>query len=219
MDKQVMVRVFFRTVKIATALIAVIGTVLWFQAQGGRTAKVRDMQQAATSGVNTGGMKLGGDFEMLDHTGAAVTQADYAGKYLLIYFGYSYCPDVCPSELQRMIAALDLAGDAAEQIQPIFVTVDPERDTPAQLAEYVPMFHPRLVGLTGSAEQVARMADAWKVYYARSKAEDSTNYLMDHSSYIYLMAPDGAPLKMFRAQSKPADMAKAIEDIVDSSAG
>lgn len=214
-----MLRIIRRVVTIAVLGIAVAGSIVWLQMQGQRTAAVRNMQDSASGGINAGQMQVGGAFEMVDHTGKAVTQADYTGRYKLIYFGYSYCPDVCPTELQRMIAALDQVGDAAAQIVPIFVSVDPERDTPEQLAEYVPMFHPRLVGLTGSAEQVAAIADAWKVYYARAEDEESTNYLMDHSSYIYLMGPDDAPLKIFRPNTKPADMADAIKAIIDSQAG
>lgn len=216
MDKSFFFRIVRRVFILGLLGMGIAAGVVWLDMQADRTATTRNMQDSGTTGVNAGGMQIGGDFTMVDHTGKTVTQDDFAGQYKLIYFGYSYCPDVCPSELQRMVAALDMAGGAADDVLPVFVSIDPARDTPEQLAEYVPMFHPRMVGLTGSAEQVAAMADAWKIYYARAEAEGSTNYLMDHSSYIYLMGPDDAPLKIFRPQTKPADMAAQIRAVVDS---
>ncbi|MCW2236101.1 SCO family protein [Azospirillum canadense] len=144
---------------------------------------------------------IGGPFTLTDQDGKAVTDADYRGKYLLVYFGYTYCPDVCPTELGAMARAVDLLGAQGEKVQPLFISVDPERDTVAHLKEYVPLFHPRLVGLTGTPEQVKAVAKEYRVYYAKAPQKDAKpdEYLMDHSSFIYLMAPDGRFLGVYPA--------------------
>jgi protein SCO1 len=133
---------------------------------------------------------IGGPFALIDHTGKLRMDKDFRGKLLVIYFGYSYCPDVCPTDLQQIGLALDGLGAAAEAVQPIFITVDPERDTAAHLADYVPLFHPRLIGLTGSAEQIRSVALAYKVYYARYPP-DGGDYVIDHSSFVYLVDKAG----------------------------
>jgi cytochrome oxidase Cu insertion factor (SCO1/SenC/PrrC family) len=132
---------------------------------------------------------IGGPFALTDHTGKLRTNEDFRGKLLLIYFGYSYCPDVCPTDLQQIGLAVDGLGAEAEAVQPLFITLDPERDTAAHLADYVPLFHPRLIGLTGTPEQIRRVALAYKVYYAKYPP-DSPDYVIDHSSFVYLV--DGA---------------------------
>ena len=133
---------------------------------------------------------------LIDHTGKPRTDQDFRGKLLLIYFGYSYCPDVCPTDLQQIALAVDRLGSAGVAVRPLFITVDPERDTAAHLAEYVPLFHPRLIGLTGSAEQIGRTALAYKVYYAKFPP-DSPDYVVDHSSFIYLVDETGKYIGFF----------------------
>jgi cytochrome oxidase Cu insertion factor (SCO1/SenC/PrrC family) len=133
---------------------------------------------------------IGGPFALIDHTGKLRTDEDFRGKLLLIYFGYSYCPNVCPTDLQQIGLAVDGLGVGAEAVQPIFITLDPERDTAAHLADYVPLFHPRLIGLTGGAEQIRRVALAYKVYYAKYPP-DSPDYVIDHSSFVYLVDKAG----------------------------
>ncbi|MBR0672357.1 SCO family protein [Neoroseomonas soli] len=156
------------------------------------------------------GVSLGGPFALVDHTGRTVTERDYAGRLMLIYFGYTYCPDVCPTELGTMAAALDAMGAAGERVTPVFITVDPERDTQAGMADYVSRFHPRLVGLRGSAEQTAQVARAFRVYYAKVQPRDTTEYLMDHSSFIYLVGPDGRVRSLFRPETPPESIAAAV---------
>jgi protein SCO1/2 len=133
---------------------------------------------------------IGGPFALIDHTGKPRTDKDFRGKLLLIYFGYSYCPDVCPTDLQQIGLAVDRLGPDGEAVQPLFITLDPERDTAAHLADYVPLFHPRLIGLTGGAEEIRRAALAYKVYYARYPP-GSPDYVIDHSSFIYLVDESG----------------------------
>ncbi len=137
---------------------------------------------------------IGGPFELIDHTGRRRTDADFRGKLLLIYFGYTYCPDICPTDLQAISSAVDLLGTAGEMVQPLFVTIDPARDTPEHLASYVPLFHPRLIGLTGNSEHVRRAALAYKVYYAKVDGSDGANYAMDHTGFIYLVDQSGTYL-------------------------
>jgi cytochrome oxidase Cu insertion factor (SCO1/SenC/PrrC family) len=154
------------------------------------------------------GLNLGGPFALTDHRGRAVTEADFAGRWLLVYFGFTWCPDVCPTELGTIAAALDAMGEASEAVTPLFITIDPQRDTVAQMAGYVERFHPRLVGLTGTPEQIAEVARRYRVYYARvNRPDQGGDYTMDHSSFIYLTGPDGRVRALFRAETPPEAIA------------
>lgn len=139
---------------------------------------------------------VGGPFTLTDQAGHERTDKEFRGKLMLIYFGFTYCPDVCPTDLQAIGLALDKLGRDGDQVQPIFITVDPERDTAGHLAEYVPMFHPRLIGLTGNSDAIRKVADAYKVYYAKVP-QDAGDYTVDHTAYIYLMDRDGNYLGFF----------------------
>src|SRR5580704_5328718 len=131
---------------------------------------------------------VGGSFTLEDGSGKQVTDRDFRGKYMLVYFGYTFCPDVCPTTLSEVADALDRLGAKAESLQPIFITVDPARDTPAVMKQYAADFTPRLIGLTGSEEQIAKVAQAYRVYYAKHRMGPGPNdYAMDHSSVLYLM--------------------------------
>ena len=156
------------------------------------------------------GLTLGGPFSLTDQDGRAVTERDFAGRWMLLYFGYSFCPDVCPTELGTMAAAVDALGPAADRVVPVFITVDPQRDTPAQMADYVSRFHPRMQGLTGTPDQIAEVARRYRVYYVKASRGETTDYLMDHSSLIYLVGPDAKVRTMFRPQMRPEDMATTI---------
>ncbi len=182
--------------------------------------RLADSGTVATSGSVTtlsvaSSVQIGGPYELVDQNGRTVRSSDFQGKFQLIYFGYAYCPDVCPTELAAMAEAVDALGTEADRVQPLFITVDPERDTPDFLAGYVPHFHPRLIGLTGTPEQIAAVAKAFRVYYAKVESDRQTDYLMDHTSFIYLMGPDGNFLTMFRYGMQPAAMADAIAAFVD----
>jgi cytochrome oxidase Cu insertion factor (SCO1/SenC/PrrC family) len=134
---------------------------------------------------------VGGPFALVDHTGTARTDQDFRGKVLLVYFGFTFCPDVCPTDLQQIGLALDGLGPLAAEVQPLFITLDPKRDTPEHLAEYVPSFHKDILGLTGSATAVRAAADAYKVYYREVAREGGSDYTIDHSAFLYLMDRDG----------------------------
>lgn len=138
--------------------------------------------------VSTG--SIGGPFTLIDTRGKTVTDQTYRGKWLLIYFGYTFCPDACPTALNDMGVALQKLGDEAGKLQPLFITVDPKRDTVEVLAEYLKSFDPRIVGLTGSQEQTDSAAKAYRVYVAPQKSEGG-DYLVDHSAYFYVMSPQG----------------------------
>lgn len=162
-------------------------------------------EQVANVLPSTGKALVGGPFSLVDHTGKKVTDQDFRGRYMLVYFGFTHCPDVCPSGLQVIAAALDKAGAKAEQITPLLITVDPERDTPEQLASYVPSFHPRLVGLTGTPEQVAPVLKAYRVYAKRvDDPKSSAGYTFDHTSLIYLMDRNGEYIAHF-THATPVD--------------
>lgn len=149
-------------------------------------------EQVTRALPSTGKALVGGPFTLVDQTGRTVTDKDFRGRFMLVYFGFTNCPDICPSGLQVMSAALDKLGPKGDQVTPILITVDPERDTPQQLASYVPSFHPRLLGLTGSPEQVSAALKAYRVY--AKKVEDpksSAGFTYDHTSIIYLMDREG----------------------------
>jgi protein SCO1/2 len=155
---------------------------------------------------------IGGPFSLTDHNGQRRTEKDFEGKLMLIYFGYTYCPDVCPTALQVMSVAVDNLGDQAKSVSPIFITVDPERDTVAHLSEYVKNFHKDMIGLTGTAEEIKNAARVYRVYYRKAETAENAGkeYLMDHSSVVYLMGRDGRYLTHFTHQSQSEDIEKFI---------
>lgn len=139
---------------------------------------------------------IGGPFLLTDGEGKQVTDGDFKGKIMLIYFGYTFCPDVCPTELGLVAKALDqLPTEQRDKVAPLFITVDPERDTPEVIKAYVATFHPQLVGLTGTPEQIAAVEKSYHVYAAKVPGGDDKTYTMDHSSVLYLMGPDGQYMK------------------------
>lgn len=166
--------------------------------------------------VKTMGQALvGGPFTLTDHTGRRVTDQDFRGRVMMVFFGFTFCPDVCPTALQVMAAALDKIGSKAEQITPVLITVDPERDTPEQMAMYVKSFHPRLVGLTGSPEEIAAVAKAYRVYFKRvADPKSSGGYTMDHSAIIYVMGPDGAFRTHFTYTVNADAMAERLTELL-----
>lgn len=168
--------------------------------------------------ASEGRVPIGGPFSLVDHTGRAVTEKSWPGKHLLVYFGYTYCPDVCPGDLQTLSLALtELEArnpKAAAAIQPLFITIDPERDTVPVIREYVSLFHPRLTGLTGTAEQVEAAKRSYRVYAVKREDDGSTDYLMDHTAILYLISPEGAYEAHFTSNTPPADIARRLGELV-----
>ncbi len=153
---------------------------------------------APGAGGGASAAKIGGPFALTDQYGRTRTDADFRGKLMLVYFGYTFCPDACPTALNAITVALNQLGPAARQVVPIFVTIDPERDNVKQMKLYASNFHPSLVALTGPPDAIAKAAKEYRVYYAKEKAEDTTaGYLMDHTSVIYLMDRKGQYLAHF----------------------
>jgi cytochrome oxidase Cu insertion factor (SCO1/SenC/PrrC family) len=159
--------------------------------------------------IVTGQADVGGPFRLTDQNGKAVSDADFRGRYMLIYFGYSFCPDVCPTTLSVIAQALDKLGGESRRVTPVFITIDPERDTPQVLGDYMKAFGPNFVGLTGSA---AAIKDAEKTYrvYAVKKPLEKGGYSMDHSSVMYLMGPDGKMISFYDEAISPDDLAKDL---------
>jgi protein SCO1/2 len=163
--------------------------------------------------IPTGTAQIGGPFELVDENGRTVTDASYRGKWLLLFFGFTHCPDFCPTTLGDIARTLDRLGDRAERIQPLFVTVDPERDTPAVLAAYTAAFDDRIVGLTGTPAQVAAAASTFRIYFA--KVAQGDDYTMDHSTVLYLMGPDGRFVTHFSSTNGSEAMARDIAERLD----
>lgn len=158
---------------------------------------------------------LGGPFMLEDGNGRPVSDRDFRGKYMLVYFGYTFCPDVCPTTLNEVADALDHLGPKADMLQPIFITVDPKRDTPAVMKQYAADFSPRLIGLTGTPEEIAEVAREYRVYYAEHRTGPGPNdYSMDHSSVLYLMGPDGKFIAPIRADEGGPQMANDLAKLM-----
>ena len=160
--------------------------------------------------TTVGQAMVGGPFEMTNQAGERVRDEAYRGKLMLVYFGFTYCPDICPAGLQVMTAALDELGKDADKVAPIFITVDPERDTPEQMKRYLDSFHPGLVGLTGSAKDVDKAAKAYRVYYRKAEDAALSEYTMDHTSFIYLMDVNGRYITHFAHAVDPDKLAARL---------
>lgn|SRR6266436_3870403 len=164
-----------------------------------------------TETVTVAPVSVGGPFSLIDQNGMRRSDTEFRGKYMLVFFGYTYCPDVCPTTLAVMSAALDKMGAQADRIVPIFITVDPARDTPDMLKAYLSAFGPKFVGLTGKEEEIAAAAKAYRVYYQAHK-EQGDNYAVDHSGVVYLMDKKGGFLANYSLDTAPerlaADLAK-----------
>lgn len=155
---------------------------------------------------------IGGPFTLTDHNGQEVTEKTYSGQYKLVFFGYTFCPDVCPTTLTTLSNTMDILGDAGSKVTPLFISVDPERDTPEHLKEYVGYFHPSIIALTGTDQQVKDVAKAYRVYYAKAKPskEDPEDYLVDHTSITYLIGPDGDFVEHFSHGIEAEKMAERL---------
>lgn len=145
---------------------------------------------------------VGGPFALTDHTGRPRSDSEFRGKLMVVYFGYTFCPDVCPTDLMAITQALDALGPAAEGVQPIFITIDPERDSKV-MADYISAFHRSFVGLTGSPDEVRTVANAYKAFYAKVPDERGSGYSIDHTGVIYLMGRNGEYLGFMPPQTNP----------------
>ncbi len=160
-----------------------------------------------------GRLAIGGPFDLIDGDGHAVTDRDFRGRVMMIYFGYTHCPDACPTALNDMAVALDKVGDGRQRIQPIFITVDPERDNGTAIKEYAAAFGPDFVGLTGSLDQVQAVEKEFRVYAKKHPTKDG-DYDMDHSSIIYVMDGNGQFVGNFTGETDPDQMAVTLAQMV-----
>lgn len=191
------------------ALAVVAAATLWW------TSRAPSGTRPASEGP-LAGATIGGPFTLVNGDGRTVTERDFDGRYRLMYFGFSFCPDVCPTDMQKLAGGLRTFEKAhperAAKVQPIFVSIDPARDTPAVVKEFTAAFHPRIVGLTGSQAQVDAALQAFRVYAA--KRGEGENYLMDHSAMIYLFGPDGKPISFVAGDGAAADVTAELEKYV-----
>lgn len=188
---------------IRISLILIIGL--------GLAAFIAMMQIQSDRKTGVMAANFGGALDLTTHTGKPFTEKDFeAGHYRLIYFGFTYCPAICPTELQRMATIIGNLGDQGDQITPYFITVDPKRDTVDIMANYVDLFHPRLVGLTGTQAQIDQAKEAYKIYAAKIQDETMSDYTMDHSSFIYFMDADDNLLRIFKADDLIDDMTNIV---------
>ncbi|KAE8612690.1 hypothetical protein XENTR_v10012948 [Xenopus tropicalis] len=166
---------------------AALGIWLYLRWEKQEQQKLQRIQQLQTLAVGQG------DFSLVDHTGQPRTKSFLRDNWVLLYFGFTHCPDICPDELEKLSSAVSLLDKdpALPHVLPVFITVDPERDSVAALAKYVSDFHPRLLGLTGSTEQVKEVAKAYRVYYSTGPKDEDNDYIVDHTIMIYLLNPDG----------------------------
>jgi cytochrome oxidase Cu insertion factor (SCO1/SenC/PrrC family) len=158
---------------------------------------------------------IGGPFTLVDHMGKTRADTDFRGKFLLVYFGFTFCPDICPTDLQAISSAIDQLGPAGDVVQPLFITVDPKRDTSSHLSKYVSMFHPRLIGLTGDTHQIRQAADAYKVYFAT--VSDGAEMTIDHSSFVYLLDHNGQYLGFFPPSTSVEQFVQVVRNKISSS--
>ncbi|WP_422075583.1 SCO family protein [Tranquillimonas rosea] len=194
----------------ATGVAAMIGGIAFVSLSG---------EDSCGQGTVAGGQAaIGGPFTLVSETGETVTDEDVIDKPSLVYFGYTFCPDVCPFDAARNADAVELLAERGHEVKPVFVSVDPERDTPEILREFTDYMHPDMVGLTGSPEQVKAAANAYKVYYARQEGDDPDYYLMDHSVFTYLMLPDEGFAGFFRGAPGPDGEGVTAEEMAEQSA-
>lgn len=209
---------------ILAVLVIALGIGLMY---GARYYKTQNPPPAALIGQNAPTAKLevikkpekkksvvpiGGPFTLTDHNGQQVTEKTYAGQYKMVFFGYTFCPDVCPTTLTTLSDTMDILGESGKKVTPIFISVDPARDTPDHLKEYVGYFHPSIVALTGTDDQIRAVTKAYRVYYAKAKAtiDDPEDYLVDHSSITYLIGPDGFFVEHFSHGVEAEEIAERL---------
>ncbi|WP_114967006.1 SCO family protein [Alkalilacustris brevis] len=195
----------------AVFLGAIAYFVLFGRGGGDAFAQCRD------AGITVAGDTIGGPFEMVDHTGRSVTDADVITRPSLLYFGYTFCPDVCPIDVDRNAIATDIAQERGYDVQPVFLTVDPRRDTVEVLGNFVSNMHPDMIGLTGSEEQVRKAAQAYRAFYRAQDPGDDPYYLVDHSTFSYFVLPEHGFVDVFRRDMAPDALAERMACFIDAS--
>ena len=198
----------FAGLSAATLLTLVIGTFLYTQIMA-----PANRFEACISGGVAGG-SIGGPFELVNQKGQTVTDLEVLDQPALVYFGYTFCPDICPMDVGRNSVAVDILGDSGFKVKPVFITIDPTRDTTEYLADFAANNHPDLVGLTGTVEQIAKVARAYKVYYQKQSGDDDEYYLMNHSNFTYLMLPEFGFVDFLRSDLSPQKVADRVACVI-----
>ncbi len=205
-----MIRLYsYLAIALTAALLGGLGYMVFMgQGQG-------DLAQCRGTSISGGAGAIGGPFELVDHTGRTVTDADFADRPVLIYFGYTFCPDVCPLDTARNAQAIDLLAERGYDVLPVFVSVDHLRDTQEALAEFVRFMHPEMIGLTGSEEQIREAARAYRVYFAIHESDDDF-YLIDHSTFSYFLLPGYGFVDILRRDQSPEQVADTLACFMDN---
>lgn len=205
--------------KTRTRILLVVGIAAVIIAAGAFAISLVEESMPVSETADTAtGAAVGGPFALEDAQGQTVTDQHFRGKWMLVYFGYTFCPDVCPTTLTNIAQALVQLRGNANALAPIFITIDPKRDTPKVIGDYVKAFDPRIVGLTGSEAQIAKVAQEYHVYYAKqpNSGDGKNDYLVDHSSFVYLMTPQGKFAKVMPGSLSGGEMADTIKPFIDS---
>lgn len=171
--------------------------------------------QCRAGQVAGGTSQIGGPFTLVSETGEIVTDKDVIDQPTLLYFGYTFCPDVCPLDTVRNAAAVDILEERGQMVKPVFISIDPDRDTPQVVADFTANLHPRMLGLTGSPEQVKAVSQAYRTFYKKQDSEDEY-YLVDHSTFTYLTLPEHGFVEFFRRDISPEDMADRVGCFLDA---
>lgn len=195
----------------SVAVVAVLGVSTWIAFGTGNDDV---FAQCRASQVAGGAGSIGGPFQLIDETGATVTDADVITQPSLVYFGYTFCPDVCPLDNARNAEAVDILEERGIEVTPVFISIDPERDTPEVLRDFTENLHPRMIGLTGSPEQIRAASQAYKTYFKKQDG-DPEFYLMDHSTFTYLVLPKTGFVEFFRREETPDEMAAKVACFVE----
>ena len=204
-----------RNLAIVAIFIAIAGLgSLWYSSRGNDQGD--KFAQCRATAVAGGASAIGGPFELVDETGRAVTDKDVIDKPSLLYFGYTFCPDVCPMDTARNAETIDVLESRGKMVKPVFISIDPNRDSPEQLAEFTDNLHPRMVGLTGTQAQVKAASQAYRTYFKKQDGDDPEFYLMDHSTYSYLVLPEVGFVEFFKRDETPEDMADRIECFIEN---
>lgn len=206
MDKEP--KISHATIKIILAIAAIISIIALYFLISNNVPKKPSPRQSSSANEH---VPIGGDFVLIDQIGNNFSSDQLKGKLSLIYFGFTYCPDICPTSLQKLSKVIKTLDNYHIEVTPVFITVDPERDTASVLKEYLAHFYPKFIGLTGSLEQIKQVADKFKVYYAKTdNSKHHGNYMLDHSSFVYLMDKNGKYLKHFHIDNTATEIIEFI---------
>jgi protein SCO1/2 len=199
------------------ALIAVLGSIYLITV--GRSSGDNEFAQCRSTVIADGGSSIGGDFTLVDETGQTVTSAEVLDQPSLIYFGYTFCPDVCPLDVARNAEATEILEARGEIVKPVFISIDPQRDTPEVVADFTNAMHPRMLGLTGSPEQVKAASQAYRTFYKSHEPEEGEEeyYLVDHSTFTYLTMPGRGFVEFFRRDLTGEQMADKVSCFLQAS--